>query len=437
MEGNQQDMEDNMERNMEESQRKFAERLERVNDAIALREPDMVPMAPWAAGMPYQLYPEIGASHKSEMYDFGKAAEAHIKWHLEFCPDVVSSDVLFFSGKAGESLGPTMMDWPGRPGTPLPDMSIYQMHEIEYMKAEEYDEFLADPTGFYLNKMAPRMYSGLSGLEGFRFNVAPGIYTSPLAQLAKAPVQEALRKLIAYGEEQEKADGAFFGFLGRLGELGFPPFYTAVSGVPFDVLSDYFRGTSGALMDQVERPDKVLAACDIFAKMVIGGLSWMNHAPLPVKRVFFPMHKGMDSFMSNEDYKNLYWAPYQKILRSLVENGVTPLIFTEGPYKTRYKFIREQLEEFPPGSCIVYFEDGDFAEYKRTFKDVACLYGGMPIHLLMNGTKEQVADRVKYLVDSCAAGGGYILGMSHPLENIRRENLETMFETARAYGKGR
>ena len=422
---------------MGESGNKFNERLGRVADAIALKEPDMVPMSPWTSGMPYLLYPETGASHKCAMYDFEKAAEAHIKWHLEFEPDTVSSDVLFFSGKAGEFLRPTMMDWPGRPGTPLPDTSIYQMYEIEYMKADEYDEFLSDPTGFYLNKMAPRMYSGLAGLEGFRFNVAPGIFTNPISPLAKPPVQEALKKLIEYGGEQAKADAAFFGFLGRLGELGFPPFYTAVSGVPFDVLSDYFRGTTGALLDQIERPDKVLAACEVFANTLTGGLSWMNHAPLPVKRVFFPMHKGMDSFMSDEDYRDLYWAPYQKVLRCLISNGITPLIFTEGPYKTRYKFIRDQLVEFPPGSCVVYFEDGDFAEYKRTFKNVACLYGGMPIHLLMNGKKEQIADHVKYLIDNCAAGGGYIIGMSHPLENIKRENLEVMFETARTYGKAR
>ena len=177
------------------------------------------------------------------------------------------------------------------------------------------------------------------------------------------------------------------------------------------------------------------AICDVFVGKIISALAWMAHAPLPVKRVFFPMHKGMDGFMSDEDYRDLYWAPYQKILAFLIANGITPLIFTEGPYKTRYKFIREQLEAFPPGSCIVYFEDGDFAEFKREFKNVACIYGGMPYMLLAHGTKEQVADRVKYLADSCAAGGGYILGVSHPLESIKRENLETMFETARTYGR--
>jgi len=420
---------------MSDPKEKFDERLARVNDAIALKEPDRMPLVPWAAGMPYQFYPEIGATHRSSFYDFETAAAAQILWHMEFEPDAVSSDVLFFSGRAGEFLKPTMMDWPGRPGTPLPDMSIYQMFEIEYMKEDEYDEFLADPTGFYLNKMAPRMYEGLAGLEEFRFNMAPGIFTAPLSQLAKPQVREALKKLIAYGEEQEQADGAFFGFLGQLEALGFPAFYTGVSGVPFDILSDYFRGTTGALFDQAERPEKIRAACEVFVHSVIGGLSWMNHAPLPVKRAFFPMHKGMDGFMSDEDYRNLYWAPFQKILRALIENGITPLIFTEGPYNTRYKFIREQLEEFPPGSAIVYFEDGDFAEFKRTFKDVACIYGGMPYSLLARGTKEEVEDRVKYLVDHCAAGGGYILGVSHPLENIKRENLETMFDTARTYGK--
>jgi len=418
-----------------DNQAAFAARLARMNDAIALREPDMVPLSPWAAGMPYQFYPEIGASHRSAMYDHEKAAEAHIRYHVEFEPDTVSTDSVFLPGKAGEFLRPTMMDWPGRPGTPLPDTSGYQMFEIEYMKEDEYDEFLADPTAFYLTKMIPRMYEGLPGMEGFGISLATGIFTAPLAPMAAPPVQDALKLLLDYGAEQTKVNAAFFGFLGKLEALGFPPFFVSVSAVPFDTLSDYFRGTTGALFDQVERPDKVLAACEVFVRMQTAALSWLGHAPLPAKRVFFPLHKGMDGFMSDEDYANLYWAPFQKILRHLISIGVTPLILTEGPYQSRYKFIRTQLEEFPPGSCIISFEGGDFAEYKRTFGDLCCLYGGVKWHTLAHGTREQTVDEVKKLIDDAAAGGGLIIGVSHPMEDVKRENVEAMFETARSYGK--
>jgi hypothetical protein len=370
------------------------------------------------------------------MYDYEKAIDAHIRFHLEFGPDTISTDSIFLCGKAGEYLKPTMMDWPGRPGTPLPDDSIYQMFEIEYMKGNEYDELLTDYTGFILHKYLPRAYEGLSGLEGFRINISPGILDSQITPLATQPVQEALKRLVAYGEERAKTEKSFMDLLGRLMGLGFPPLFTAVGGVPFDILSDYFRGTTGTLYDQVECPDKIAAVCELFVGKQLESLDWLEHAQLPVKCVFFPMHKGMDGFMNGEQYRDLYWTPYQKILSHLIHRGITPLIFTEGPYNTRYEFIAEQLKEFPPGSCIVEFEKGDFTAFKNAFKDVACIFGGVPIDLINRGTKEQVSDCVKGLIDNCAAGGGYIIGTSSPLEGTaKRENVEAMFDTARTYGK--
>ena len=416
-------------------ERLFEIRLKRMNDAVSLTEPDKVPISPWTAGFPYAIYPEIGATHKDAMYGYEKAAEAQIKYHTDFEPDAVSTDTVFLCGKAGDYLKPTMMDWPGRQGTPLPDDSIYQMFEVEYMMEDEYDELLNDFTGFILRKYLPRSFEGLKGLEKFRINPTNGILDTGLVPLASYEIQDALKLLVSYGEDRVQTDKAFGSFLMKLIEHGFPPFFTAVGGVPFDILSDYYRGTMGTLYDQVERPDKIAAACELFAKKQIEELAWMEHAPLPVKCVFFPMHKGMDGFMSDEHYRDLYWTPYQKVLRYLISKGIRPLIFTEGPYNTRYEFIAEQLKEFPPGSCIVYFEKGDFAAFKRAFKDIACIYGGVPMDLINRGTKDDVSECVKKLIHDCAPGGGYIIGTSGPLEaNAKRENVEALYEAARTYG---
>jgi uroporphyrinogen-III decarboxylase len=124
-----------------------------------------------------------------------------------------------------------------------------------------------------------------------------------------------------------------------------------------------------------------------------------------------------------------------KIFAALLEMGVTPIIYTEGYYNTRYEFIAGELKKYPAGSFIVHFEQGDFARLKKAFDGVAALSGGMPLQLLDWGTKEQVIDRVKYLIDNCASGGGYILDTSGVMEGVKHENLVAMFETARAYGK--
>jgi hypothetical protein len=42
---------------------------------------------------------------------------------------------------------------------------------------------------------------------------------------------------------------------------------------------------------------------------------------------------------------------------------------------------------------------------------------------------------VKYLVDTCAAGGGYLLDTGGSMESVKYENIVAMFDTARSYGK--
>jgi hypothetical protein len=152
---------------------------------------------------------------------------------------------------------------------------------------------------------------------------------------------------------------------------------TGMAEAPFDIISDYFRSTAGVFEDQIECPEEITAASEVFANLQMASLQYFRVVPIPVKRVFFPLHKGMDGFMNPRQYAELYWKPMDKIF--------------------------------------------------------AALSGGMPFHLL-DWAKEQVTDRMKYLIDNCASGGGYILDTSGSMEGVKYENLVAMFETARTYG---
>ena len=44
--------------------------------------------------------------------------------------------------------------------------------------------------------------------------------------------------------------------------------------------------------------------------------------PSREKRVFFPLHKGMDGFMSPEQYEKIYWKPLKKCMLALIDMGV-------------------------------------------------------------------------------------------------------------------
>ena len=110
---------------------------------------------------------------------------------------------------------------------------------------------------------------------------------------------------------------------------------------------------------------------------------------------------------------------------------MTPYIYTEGKYDSRLEF----LKDVPKGKVVYHFEECDMAQAKKVLGDIACIAGGFPVHLLDRGSKQQVIDEVKRLIDICAPGGGYIFETVYGFDNSIPENVEAMFETVRTYGK--
>lgn len=404
----------------------LAERIQRVEDAVALREPDKLPVAPLFSSVIQRLY---GSSYRDIFYDFRKAGQAY----LDFYRDYTMCDAHFFSGftsgKANELAGSTMIDWPGRPGTKVSDYSSHQVIEHEYLLPEEYPEFLRDYTGFMMRKYIPRAYPNLKAFGQTAFVPTVVLNTSLLSPLYSPGMIEAYNTLSEIGKLEAEAMELFLEYAGKLTEMGMPSFVSGVSEVPFDILGDYFRGTVGVMEDQLEREDEVIEACSMFADQQIAALSYLKDAPMPVKRIFFPMHKGMDGFMSPAHYKKLYWKPLKKVITALIDMGVTPFLYTEGKYDSRI----EQLADVPRGKVIYHFETVDMKRAKEVLGNIACITGNLPVAMMEFGKKEKVADYCKELIDTCAPGGGYIFDFNGSLENAKPENIDTMFEILEKY----
>lgn len=406
---------------------RYNDRIRLVNDNIALKETERVPMCPMLGSAPYNL---SGATYKDTLYNFPKATEALVSFYEEFQPDA-TLHTAFTSGRANELAQSSMIDWPGRPGTKVPDISTHQVIENEYMSEEEYPEVLKDFTGFMLRKYIPRAFPALKGLADIRFVPSIVLNTTPLASLYSKQAQAAFELLAEIGKEDAKAAEASNQAAARLAELGFPPMFTGAGEAPFDIIGDYYRGTLAILTDQLEYADELEAMCDRLADIQIESWQYFRYLDLPVKRVFFPLHKGMDGFMSPQQYEKIYWKPLKKCMMALIDMGVTPFIYTEGNYNTRL----EQLTDIPKGKVIYHFENADMAEVKRILGDVACISGNLPIYLLEYGTTEQVINETKRLIDICAPGGGYIFDAGGSLDHVKRENVEAMFDTVMTYGK--
>jgi len=305
------------------------------------------------------------------------------------------------------------------------NISSHQVIEHEYMLPEEYPELLSDYTGFMLRKYIPRAYSNLNGFSGVSITPTVVLSTSLLAPLYSPEMLSMYGKLEQISKLDAEATGMLLSYSAKLGEMGFPGMISGVSQAPYDILGDYFRGTIGIMEDLLEYEDYISAACDMFAEQQIAALQYLRYVPMPVKRVFFPFHKGMDGFMSPVQYEKLYWRPLRKIVDALIEMDVTPYLYTEGRYDTRL----EQLADVPAGKVLYHFETVDMKEAKRILGNTACICGNLPVTMMEFGKKEAVADYCKYLIDTCAPGGGYIFDFNALLENVKRENLDVMFET--------
>lgn len=73
---------------------------------------------------------------------------------------------------------------------------------------------------------------------------------------------------------------------------------------------------------------------------------------------------------------------------------------------------------------------------KKDFGKYLCFYGGVDLQqILCNGTRQQVSEEVKRLIDILGKDGGYIIGPGHTYIQIDAPliNIITMYETAVTY----
>ena len=177
------------------------------------------------------------------------------------------------------------------------------------------------------------------------------------------------------------------------------------------------------------RDEEVLAACERLVQVAVDWPLRKQNAPV-VPLCFIPLHKGADGFMSDEQFHTFYWPTLQRLLLGLIDEGMIPFLFAEGRYNSRL----EAIMDLPKASTVWLFDQSDMARVKETIGTVACIQGNMPLSLLHAGTKEQVAEHTRRLIDVAGKDGGFILDVGAVADEGKDENLLTMVNTAKEYG---
>jgi uroporphyrinogen-III decarboxylase len=247
--------------------------------------------------------------------------------------------------------------------------------------------------------------------------------------LAMPEVQDTFQRLIDAGKELQKRNEIGARLMDFGPALGFPMMATRYAFAPFDAVGDTLRGTRGVVTDMFRHRDKLEKAVELMADVTIDSLLRAPSFPT-LNSVMFPLHKGADGWMSDEQYENLYWPSLKRVMDALIDEGIIPVMFAEGGYETRLKWITD----FPKGSVVWWFDQTNMVRAKEALGDKFCIQGNVPSSLLCTGTSEQVKEYCRKLIEDCSKGGGYVLCAGCIPDHPKLECVRAMMAAAKEYG---
>jgi hypothetical protein len=405
-----------------------AEREKRIKDVMTLKEPDRVPVT---------LNPGVFAARalglpaSTMFYDHTAARQAGRQILLEYEPDIGGVAMAASSGSVLDLLEIKNYRWPGGP---LAEDAEYQFVEGEYMKPEEYDIFLNDPSDFILRYYFPRITGILapltklppvgalreSGFTGFL-----GFFSTPEFQQLAGRVQKAV-------VEQQKIAEESLQFARHLERLGFPSQFGGggVGGAPMDAIADLLRGMKGIMLDMFRCPDKLIAASEKVLNTRIADSSPANPnwTGIP-QRGGGPLHRGSDEFMSLKQFEKFYWPGLKRSTLATIKLGYIAAHFFEGVWDQRLEY----LLEFPKGKIMFHCERTNIFRAKEILGNHCCIQGGVPPALLTAGSPQDVDEYCKKLIKVVGKGGGFILGCGSSIDCAKPANVKAMVDSVKKY----
>jgi uroporphyrinogen-III decarboxylase len=402
----------------------YAEREKRILDAISLKVPDRVPLM-----LSFGMFPAryTGMRMQEAYEDPDKFAEAMVKAHLDFAPDV-------FRGYGGvDAVSGSLLDsrqnkWPGHG---LGPDSTHQYVEGEYMKAEEYDALLGDPSDFVMRTYWPRVFGSLEGFHKLPAlkNALWSFGTGFFVDFNDPQIIQGLETIIKVARESAKSLWRMITLRDRMKALGFPSPIGFGCIIPFDVLSDNLRGLRGATLDMFRHADKIHAVRQKMLPHIIE-YTIANCRIIGVNIAFIAMHRGSDGFMSRKQFETFYWPDVKTYFNALIEAGITPMVFLEGTWDQRLDY----LTELPKGKVLGWFDRTDLFKAKEVVGGNLCIMGDMPLSLLQTGTPQQVKDYAKKLIDVVGRDGGYIMSSNTVLDFAQPELVKVWSDFTKEYG---
>ena len=393
-----------------DTQQLYEERLQRYVTANYNEKPDRIPLRIFAEEFSakycgYDNY-EPAVNHELQ-FDINR--EFAVKTGIDA---IQTNSVVNWFGMQ------KALSWDGItfPGIGIPVDSVNQWAEPSteegaFLKADEYDELIDDPTAFLVNKWLPRFTRNMQAVG------EPVTFDHNMA---------FINGIMAYNQ--------FFNTWGakhgELIEAGIVPAVGSVLKAPLDIIGDKLRGYINLCFDLNERREKVIEACEALvphlSNLVAGGADTSGQIPSIIW-----MHRGCVPFISQKDFDEIYWPTLKPIVETLWANGSQIIFYAEGNWEHHL----EAFAELPDKSIIFHSDQTDIFKAHQVLGHKFCISGGIPNILLSHGTPEEVQQTCKKVIDGVASEGGYIMDAGALIMNDARvENIEAMIAFTKEYG---
>jgi len=388
----------------------YNERLSRYVTAMQNEKPDRIPIRPFVAEFTAKY---AGYTCQQVTHDYEKAFAAVRKCAADFDWDAVVANMVYVWSGLTQAVG---LKYYGVPGIDIPPDTGFQYIEppeqMAFMKPDEYDQLIEDPTGFLFNVWLPRVSDDVK---------APSEKTSYRNNLSFLKGGMAM---LTYFNSFGKQNAMLRSECGTV---------SAISGIlkaPFEILADKLRGYLGLCTDLFERPDKVLAACEALRPHLLH-VALAGADPDKKVPIGFWMHRGCVPFVSPEHFQKFHWPTLKPIIEQIWAQGHQVLFYAEGNWDAHL----DSFTELPDRSIVYHVDQGDIFRVHKVIGHKFCISGGIPNYLLGLGTPDEVRSYCKKVIDGVAGDGGYIMDAGAIIQNDAKvENVKAMTEFTHEYG---
>jgi hypothetical protein len=388
----------------------YQERLNRYVTAMRNEKPDMIPIRPFVAEFTAKY---AGYTCQEVAHDYTKAFAAAIKCAQDFGWDAVVPNMVYVWTGLAQAVG---LRYYGIPGLGLPhDMGFNYIEPPEdqaFMRADEYDALIDDPTGFLYNVWLPRVSTEVSKIG------EPATYRNNLAFVKGAMAM--LSYFYAFGPQ-----------IARLrSECGTVSAIAGIFKAPFDIIADKLRGYLGLTMDMHRQPQQVLRACEaLMPHLCHVGLTTAD--PNKQVPIGYWMHRGCVPFVNPKQFESHYWPTLKPIIEEFWKQGHQTLFYAEGKWLHHF----DTFAELPERSIVFHVDRDDIFVAHRKLHHKFCLSGGIPNALLSISKPDEVRAYCQRVIDEVAQDGGYIMDASAIMQDDTSiENIRVMTEFTRQYG---